>query len=392
MSPEWWKNICRYIIACWRRNMIYIVCFICSLGVVNIAKRVSGNKNVQYLMYFFAIFIPTLLGGLRHISIGTDTSYYIASDFATAKLYNNGLVNFLFDGPDREKLYLLLTYCVSKVTGGSWRVDINYLLFLFQFIIITGVFIGAYRYKKDVSMELVLLLFFLLYYNASYNAVRQYIAEAVIFAGYHNLCKGKYIKYIIYVTIASFFHLAALSSLILIPLHWFITHHAENRKKEIMRESILLCVILAGILSFKRIITFVISVGLIPSKYSYYIENVSVSSNNLETIMYIAEFLILIVFSDRLYKINKNADFYRVNLVLLIALLQLSRVLYYGNRFSMYFSLFNLIAIAEIPQLFKKGKSRQSITFIIILCAFVYWWYVYIYGNSGETYPYRFCF
>ena len=147
------------------------------------ATKLSSQKNkvAIQILSLLAILLPALLAGLRASDIGTDVEYYIINNFEVAR-HVSSFKNYLPLIYAKEPLYLAIVYIIAKVFG-----NIQVLLFTFSFLTILFVYLSVWKWKKNLSVPLFLLIYYFLYYNDSLNIIRQHLAMAIILYGITNL-------------------------------------------------------------------------------------------------------------------------------------------------------------------------------------------------------------
>lgn len=364
--------------------MIYILAF----SMATLFAYFAGKVNKKYkggIMLFSTLCILSLsvLGGLRDTSLGTDVEVYIIPHFKYAHTFHTltGFLTHFNNNTGREPLYRTIVYMVSRFTD-----NVNWLLFVFQFLTAVFVFVGAYKHKENAPLPLVVLLWCLMYYNDSYNLVRQHLAMAILFSGIDNVEKGNYKRFLLFVLAASFVHTSAVLAIAFIVIHFFTATKKLSHKT--YRKILLIAGITVGCLGFTQIVVIAVRVGLLPAKYLYYVNTTSVSSNNFETLLYLIEIIAVFLLSGRVKRLGSATEFYSINSFALFMLMVLSRTLFYGNRIGMYFGIINILFVAQLPKLCKNQQQRMISYAAISAICLVYWWYVYVRGGVSMTYPY----
>lgn len=360
---------------------IYLACFGMVFFISSIVQRLS--KKDKYTIFFLSIvciLIPSILGGLRDTSIGTDVRAYVSWDF-NAALREDNIIGFISKRSAREIFYLAISFLTTKLTG-----NINVLLFVMQLISMTGVYIGAYKHKKYIPMPIVLTIYLLLYYNDSLNLVRQFMALSILFAGIDNIEKSNYKNFVIYVILAAMFHKTALIALVLVVMHWYLKKC--KGKKMNAREVLFVFGMIIVITFFSQIYSLLAKIGVISTKYFYYFEHESVSNNSLEKILYLLEICFVLINRKKLSVRIPNFEFYLVNAYALLGTLQLSQIIYYGNRISIYFGIVNVFFLSQIYKIYTKKGNQRIVNFCVISICLFYWYYIYVYGGSSATIPY----
>ena len=429
--------------------MIYFVCFIASAIAAYFANKTSDRKRFL-LLSVISVLITILLAGLRDYEVGIDTINYLSK-----KRYWLGAISAESLGAYMkyymgigygEPLFALLCGFVAQTFG-------NYSVFLLlvHAIIVSGVYIGAYRFRKIANPAFVLLLFYLVFYNHSLNIMRQYMAMAIVFAALADVPRKKYIRYSVAVIFAAMFHTSALLGLGAVVIHWYLycdwkryAHNGKraferlgrvlfrNRKpereiknrrfakiiaffrkvfnscKEIYnrvriwvekiepvvrrRQVILFSAMLLLVLLFSPLCRLAIHMGLLHEKYLWYLDMSRAQHTTLITLFLLLEMGVLLLWHKYLRRSSRLFDFFFANTGTYLILHQISMFLVYGKRVAAYFSLANLVTIAMIPRMYR-DKKRRIIACVLVLCVVVfYWFYCYILRNASRTYPYNFVF
>ena len=324
--------------------MIYLLFFCISVFFAHLAKR-SKKKNFFIFYSIVSIALPVLLAGLRNVSIGIDTSNYYEGSWTKAMLLRDVPIQdyiqiYLQKSFDRfEILFGVLIGFVARTTG-------NYQVFLtlVHLIIITCVYIGAFRMKKHVAPELTLLLFYLLYYGKSLNIYRQYMAMAILFAVTADLEERKHLRYIVFTLIASLIHNSALIGFL--PLLIFRVLYPSNSLKQtsIYKKMFTCAVIFGGVGCFIPFVRFLMNVGILSSKYQFYLDGEQASSYKLALLFIMVEFVGLLVFYKGFIRNNTYSDFYFFSSVAFLVLYIMGTSLSYGGRIAAYLSNINIVS------------------------------------------------
>ena len=187
------------------------------------AEKKKGTLFYK-LFVFVGLIIPISLAGLRDISIGTDTKYYLRL-FEVAKLTEKYvdflncrviMENRLVPVKEWEMGYTLLVYGVSRLSG-SYQL----LMIITHTIIILCVYFGMKHFEQEASIWMGMLSFFFLFFNISLNATRQWLAMAVLFYGFIYVVEDKKCKTLITLLIATSFHSSAFLFIAICLLYWY---------------------------------------------------------------------------------------------------------------------------------------------------------------------------
>ncbi len=339
--------------------MIYIACFLASILMAHFASR-SKDKGVIVLCSVLCILIPCILGGLRDHGIGTDTIIYGYSD-CMAALRAKDFLSFL--ATTRQEIgYCTVCYAIMKTLGHQ-----NWCYFAYQLITISCVYIGFYRHKEKISLPFVMLIWFFIYYNVTYNLMRQFIAASIVLMGFNYIESRHYTKFMLYVFVAFLFHKSALLALpLLMGVYIVITSEAVQKNAWL---KLLTFYGSAGLLFLVRNIFFMVirSIPLL-SKYSYYFES-KYSEVKITVVMLaimLGEFLLMTFYSKGASRVlsgegaNRNdAEFYRFN-VLFCLVFQVA-VRFFTERILLYSELINIMVLAALPRFVREKNLRFMI-------------------------------
>lgn len=366
--------------------MTYIGVFLSSTLCAYLAQKISIKKNKGLVLFFslLSILIPSILGGMRSVRIGTDITYYVLNNFQVA-LHASSFKEYLPLIYAKEPLYLFIVYSCAKLFG-----NINALLFVIECLTMSCVYIGGWKLRKQIPLPLFLLAYFFIYYNDSYNTVRQHLAMAIIVMGFADLYNKKYKRYLINVVVASLIHTSAIIGIIFILIHWYVCGPYEKRKKKKLkiREWILMISAFVLVVGIRFWCTILIKIGILSTRYLYYFNHSSVSNNTLDTLLYSFEVVLIFLFSTKARKNIFQYEFLKIIAVFNLIFLQLARFMNYGHRLSLYFGIINLLMLAQIDRISNKKNERHIIVFGMILVMAIYWIYVYCIGDMSQTFPY----
>ena len=375
--------------------MIYIVCFGASALFAYLANK-TKNRAVFLLLSLVSILLPAALAGLRDYSIGIDTINYMTMPrFWAGAVKRDTLQAYLqyYESLGYgELLYAFLLGVVEHYTG-----NFSAFLFVEHAVIVTCVYIGAFRQRSHVNPAMVLLLFYLFFFNHSLNITRQYMAMSIVFAALADVEQKKYLRFLIVVFIARFVHTSALLSLGAVLVHWvlygnFVRVAPSLRPSTRARRLFILTALSCLVFLFPWLCRMLINVGIIPSKYAFFLNSEEAEHSTLITLFLLVEMFALFMLRKQMPRSTPYYNYFLVSSVSYLILHQLSATLVYGKRIAAYYSLGNLVTIALIPRSFKVKENRIVATVLVLMVAFVYWWYCYALRNGSQTYPYVFIF
>lgn len=163
----------------------------------------AKEKVVRITAMLITLFIPAFLAGIRY-GIGTDYFRY--------KLIFD---NIRYGYVTRHEIgYGLINYFVGLIGG-----NIQTVFFIVSFLTILFVYLTLYDLKDKISLGIGMLVFMLLYYQMSFNVVRQVLAMSVSMFSIRFIYKRQLMKFLIFVLLATSFH---LSSMVIVPFFLYI--------------------------------------------------------------------------------------------------------------------------------------------------------------------------
>lgn len=190
--------------------MEYIITFSITIILTYIfehSKRQINRIVYAILLGCIIILIPSILGGIRDISVGTDTEIYqqLFHECVNKKLPDIIYENANKIGENLEPVFLVYLWVISRITKNFYG---------FQFInslLTFGIFfVGANHYKKKYSLVVMVSLYFFMFYCAFLNYARQGLALSIVFLSFRFMEEKNLIRFLITVIIAACIHLSAI--------------------------------------------------------------------------------------------------------------------------------------------------------------------------------------
>ena len=362
--------------------IIYILTFAISCLLTFIAEKyIIKNKKVFVLLSLMAILLPSIIAGVRDFTIGYDVQLYGVNQFQLA-VYSDSF------GEYRQTLntdigYAALNYLVSRFTDNA-----NWFLFWHEFIIVLLVYLFAYGRREKHPMWLTMLAFFTIFYNATFNLLRQSLAIAITIFGMKYAEDRKLLKFILTIIIACMFH---MTSIIVLPVYFLFG--LEKSKKKIIYKTFLLLLIVFILPNFLGLVEGLVNMGLLSTRFLAYVDvysQVETDFAYLDSLFRLAIiFVCIITYRSKIQFDSKNAT-YIYMLIIDFILLQLTLFFENAQRLSFYYGFPALFYM--IPQLsvgFKNNKqTRWVIILLTVLLLMIFWYIKYVYFRTSLTYPY----
>jgi len=365
--------------------MIYLGCFAISALFAYFASK-TENKYRFYTFSAISIAVVVLLAGLRDATVGIDTGNYL-----TKNLYWDGaiksatFVDYFYEyiiSDYGEPLFALIIGIIAQTTG-----DFNFFLIITHLMIITCVYIGAFRFKKYARPELVLLVFYLFFFNHSLNVMRQYVAMALVFVFLPDLLEKKYIKFSIAVLVASLFHTSALVAFGFLLLYIII--YAPIKIGTPLNRKIAVSALLAcGVLGFYPLAKIAIKFGVINKRYMFLFESSKIEPAVIIIAIAVLGLAAAFYFRNKL-KEMEYSDYFVMCSVCYAILLLLTFTVSSSKRIGLYFGMADLVTLGVIQKVQTEKKMKILVYLGIIGVALCYWVYVYALRNASGTLPYN---
>lgn len=310
---------------------------------------VTGKK----LFYIIVSIQWILISGLRHVSIGSDTSNYKnmfldVRGLSWDKLWID-FVGILFKGVEgKDPGYAILVKLFHYIST-------DYQIYLIAIAIFVTVSLSVWLYKNSRNPVVSYVLYSCLFYSFfAITGIRQSIAMAmVVFIGYELIKKKKLLLFFINVLVASTIHLSAL---VFFPFYWL----ANIKITKLYLVSVSTLIILSFILKnqIKDIIV----------KHVYQDYSVSYAGAGTWTFTFLLILVALasIYYRKTILKNNPQAKHYFNALIFAFLFLPLTFINPSAMRIVMYFSVFLMLLIPEILKSLNKG-FEQTIAFMSII-------------------------
>ena len=371
----------------------YTCCWVSTCFFAHMAGK-AKRKSMIFFYSFITIMIPSLLGGLRSPGVGIDVGGYVMSSYNLSMRISR-LSEYIFQGGKvyHEIGWATLTYFITKIFE-----SLNWNLFIYQLIVNTFMYIGAWKHRKTIPMPMTLIMYFLTHYNHTYNLVRNSIACSIIFMGLDTIEKRQYGKFSIYIAVATCFHSSTLICVVyILALHFAITSKSILGLKKNLKMTLIYSAL--GLLAIaKMVISRLVSLIPLLSKYEGYAESTVSGWNGVgyaEAFLVVGELIIFLFYSKGAKRFfiekwegGKGMFEYCRYLVVFIIVYRFG--LHFFPRAIIYLEYINILILASLPNFVKRKSSKAIILVAVIAAGFIQWWYVFIKKGmvTSGTWPY----
>ncbi|WP_341480441.1 EpsG family protein [Clostridium cibarium] len=278
-----------------------------------------------------------------------------------------GLITNIVSNGEYASIFLV---DISRRTGIT-----NLYFFVNAFITIFLFSKTIKEYSKDNWLSLIIFLCFPLFYLNSLSVIRFFTALAITFYGFRYIERRKFIKYLIFVVLASMFHKTALIAIVF--------YFVYNLNLKISKLVVLLTLLpVLSILFNKAIIRYF-------PRYMVYTQLTSIQEGTKAIIVLIILAIVLLIFRKKIICGDTVVNgYYNIFFTGLSIYLMFSSQGTMGHRLSLYGTIFSILLISEVLSKLKINRDRFVIKIgIYLLCILMFLYTVYI--GSGTYIPYR---
>jgi len=359
----------------------YLVTYALCIATLAMARRYRKINTLYVFFISLSLGGLSLLAGLRADTIGTDLLYYVKRFFIYGQNANSfSDIVALATTNNSEVGYWIWTVLIGKLIP-----DLHVFLFLTELLIVVLVYKSIQLYEHKLSIVLSMTLFLLLFYNMSFNYVRQFMAMTIVLYSVSYLRKNEDWKVMLLGGVAVLFHNSAVICVI------FYAFYFLGKSKTLMKYKMFLfsiTVILA--LFFEKILAFFIThTSFIPNKYvNYFINDTTMSGISFTSVI----LLVVPVFAIYIYaRINSKAkEIGSLDFILLLSMVFNCISTGMFGRMTLYFDIFTYIIIVPCYIRTFNIKAKWVLGGYLLVSITIYWFWYYIIQNYSETFPYQF--
>ncbi|EEG55330.1 EpsG family protein [Enterocloster asparagiformis] len=381
---------------------VYIITFILSAIILGFGENKRG-LGAKFLI-ILALILPIFIAGFRKIGIGTDTEVYVNVlfdaaknstsffDYLSKKVYSSFQYKSVLNW---EIGYNILLYFSAKLTG-----SIQGVFFFTHLIIIIFMYKGIKEYGESYSKAIAMLAFYFMFYGSSLNAMRQWIAIAILFWGTHFLNAKRDRCFIISIAVALLFHNSAVIGFVIWLIYKYMDNEEEKRRlafngiqlsADLYKVLVILVVGILCLLGLNIIGGLLASINSIFARYVRIYISGSVQLMPMQILRRMPIIFFTFVNWKRIQRRFPTSGFIISMLILDTVTSQLGSITPQSSRMGYFFSVYETILIAEVIAV-KRNYIRilYHIIFVVFLVATFYYDNV-IMGRS-EIVPYLFFF
>ena len=315
-------------------------------------KKTGFHSNLLFVILTAAILI--FVAGLRW-KVGTDYSAY-------AKNYHSYIANVWFDIMSFNEPGIKI---IAKISSFVYN-DYATMIFLASVITI-GLSVATISRYSDMFGFSILLFILSGCWHGSFNGIRQYLAAAILFAGYRYIIERKSIKYLLVVIIAGAFHASAFVMVIM----YFVAMREINIKQ------VIIIAVGVVVLYFSYGTIF----GFIETYKNTSIRNERYMTTTVNFFRVAVTFapVVLYFFFTPKRKLSSKDTFYVNSLIINAALMLATMGSAYLARIVIYTNFYAILAFPRILN-FQNQTTKQTFKYLIVIFYCIYW-YIEVSGS-----------
>lgn len=356
-----------------------------------LVEKKTNNKKLVVISKIAVILFPAIIAGIR---------YNVGTDYAGAyKPYFNEMLtgNHTYRMRKIEIGYELLNRLVI-FCGGNF----NILMFICSLITTSTIYMGLEHYKEKINVPLAFFFFMVIFYQKTFNLVRQMMSIGIIFYAfkfldikdreenmekkeYYKYIAKEYAKYFVLVIIAALFQRMSLVMLI-IP---FIREIYTNQKFKYLRWASYVILLLL-MFNFKTIGEIMARFPKLEYYSYYFLQNGEHKISIAYFIRILPAILPYFFIRKELVKDKQLNLLFGMNVLGSILLLLGYLTSTYGERLALFFTIFQIVLFPYYIRYFKKNKVQFWVAIALFVSVnMAIWYYDYIYKKRDETVPYK---
>ena len=338
----------------------FIISYLLSLLFMNRALK-NRNKLFTSFNHILAVFPPIFLLTFRAEDCGTDTYTYIMSyEFVET---HNGLLYVL--EARMEALYSLLMLCLKMMS-----LPVEFLFFVCGILTIVPVYIGSIKLKDKADPLITMALFYLMFYQYSFNISRQSIAMSFLFLAVVYLLENKKVISMMWGIVATLFHTVALFYFVIYFLYLFL------------EKSKIYTIVLVGVS-----LSFILTI-----EPDFFNDNVGRVQRYIEKgeagmqMSYLCEMILNFIVVFAFYK-KEDVELRRFFLIISGIVVFLILMSTRGPYIFRIANCADILLLLYVPITLKTANKKELYVGYMFFAVF-FWWFVFIFNGSGRSYPY----
>ena len=384
--------------------LYYLIFILASLFFIK-ADRSQKDKTIKACI-ICGVVLLSLFACFRGPLVGWDTGDTIELYFNRAKPYRSITSIIANRTRFKEPIYIILSFFLLKITNNS-----RAFLFVMQLMTVGPIAVVSYKRRDTLPVSIIMVTYMLLFYQQSFNIIRQSVAAAFLFLGWAYLMEGKYFKTALIFVFVCLLHSSGIIGIgLIITLYFFV-----NDERLIIRIPLIGIAVLAGIIALTEWKTMAIDLierGFLSETYSGYISvmsgevdsqynTIQFRNNAIEVMRLLGTIIVLMFLNGEHSGSEKEILFLKYSVVLSVVIHTIIEVGFgvtLGHRITIFIDYLQMALYANFfPKSVFKDKRistgsiiipKTGIQYSLFYCIF-YNFFIYMFVNFGRTLPYQ---
>ncbi len=352
--------------------ILYGVTFFITAFMLSLCQKYKKSKLIKNILFFISILTPIIILGMRYY-VGTDYQNYLLMYERYKELPFSEALNTSSE---------ILNIIISKVIYSIY--DNKYLfIIVYAVLTITIAFKAILRFDSKNTF-LMTFMYLCLFFPYAINIMRQALAISIILYAY-SLLKTDIKKAYILCIIAACVHISAL---IVLPALIIYNKIKKNKLRNII---LIIFYMLFVIIIYFGLFIFPSNIALFEKFLGYVNSSNNSSGFGLGVLLLNLPVLIIsLFFYKNTNKLENDYSFYIVLYLISIILAYLGYLNIYLNRFSLYFSIIQILLIPKALEIFTDKMFRKFLVFIFVIIVGIQFINTYYVVGNSEIFPYNY--
>ena len=385
--------------------LLYYFIFLAALLLFIRADKSHNNKRVKFYI-ICGIVLLSLFAGLRGSTVGWDTADTVQARFERVKYFNS--LSSLMSRREfiKEPIYWIISYFILRVTGNS-----RVFLFVIQLLTVGPIGYLAYEKRDKVPVSIMMTTYMMLFYQLSFNNIRQSVAAAFMLLAYSKLEEKSYVAAVVLSIFCCLFHNSGFIGVGLILFTYLLTHIKKSSGR-ILVLTVYIALGVAFFFTWKSVISWFVEGDFINGSYDSYLAIFSGDVESkyttfryrnivIEALRILCTAIVLFVLKGEHSGEDIEIRMLKYSNVLSLIIFSIITIGFnstLGHRATLYLDYLQILLFAYYfpKRLFDNGKisrgciviPRTGVQYCLVYCV-AFNFLVYMLINFGHTLPYQ---
>lgn len=208
--------------------MFYLSLFALTSTIFFLAQSCEArSRTLFWTLAYVGVFVLAFVAGCRDDAVGTDVHVYAKPTFDTARWASD-----FWQGYERREGWVELVYYAINWAAASVSSRFGLALFLQNFIMTAFVMHGMAHYRRSAPLWMTMLAYELLFYNLTFNLMRQGLAVAFVLWSMRYFSRNSKWPLLLCAVVCFFVHKSSVVAYSAIfGIRWVASMPAEKQKR-----------------------------------------------------------------------------------------------------------------------------------------------------------------